>query len=81
MRRDELARSIALVGARLRGDTEGEQALTGACPCDCKPLVEGLLMVVDLCVMQMAAHDGVSREDAAEHTRKLLQSLIGGESR
>ena len=81
MRREDLARALALVGARMRGDAEGEQALTGACSCDCKPLVEGLLLVLELCVMQMAAHDGVSREDAAEHTRKLLQSLIGGESR
>lgn len=80
MRRDELARSIALVGARLRGDAEGEQALIGACSCDCKPLVEGLLLVVELSVSLMADRDQVSREEAAEHTRKLLLSLMGGES-
>lgn len=80
MRREELARALALVGARLRGDAEGEQVLTGSCACDCKPLVEGLLLVVDLCVSLMADHDQVSREEAAEHTRKLLLSLMGGES-
>ena len=80
MRREDLARTVALVGARLRGDVEGEQALTGSCACDCRPLVEGLLLVVDLCISLMAAHDRVSREQAAEQAHELLLSLMGGES-
>lgn len=80
MRREDLARALALVGARLRGDTEGERALIGSCSCDSGPLVEGLLLVVELSMSLMADHDQVSREEAAEHTRKLLLSLMGGES-
>ncbi|WP_055491697.1 hypothetical protein [Streptomyces sp. TP-A0356] len=79
MRREDLARAVALVGARLRRDAEGERALIGSCSCDCRPLVDGLLMVVELSVSLMADHDQVSREQAAERTRELLRSLMGTE--
>ncbi|WP_042400354.1 hypothetical protein [Streptacidiphilus carbonis] len=77
MRVDDLGRAVALVGARLRGDVDGERVLLGDCGEDL-PLVEGLLLVAELSLTVMAQRDGVSREQAAETTAVLLRSLAGG---
>lgn len=76
MRVDDLGRAVALVGARLRGDGEGERVLLGDCD-ECRPLAEGLLLVAETALTVMADRDHVSREQAAETTAALLRGLLG----
>jgi hypothetical protein len=76
VRRDDLGRAVALVGARLRGDSEGERVLLGDCDALSLPLVRGLLVVAELALSEMAKRDGVSRAQAAEATAGVLRSIL-----
>jgi hypothetical protein len=69
--------AIALVGARLRGDAEGEQALTPGCDCGCGPLIEGLLEVSDISIRAMAAHDKTTPAATARLLDKALRRISG----
>jgi hypothetical protein len=40
---DSYLAAVALVGARLRGDSEGERVIMADCCADCRPLVDGLV--------------------------------------
>lgn len=70
--------AVALVGARLRGDTEGETVLRGDCECACRPLVGGLLTAAEVALKTMAAHDKVTPEDAADVLDRALQVMDRG---
>jgi hypothetical protein len=78
MTKDSYRRAAALVGARLRGDEDGEQALIGACGSECRDLIEGLLVVAVKAVETMAVHDEVTMAEAAEVFARLLRDLPGG---
>ncbi|WP_269858749.1 hypothetical protein [Streptomyces sp. RPT161] len=75
---EALRRAMALVGARLRGDAEGERVLVGDCECGCRPLVEGLVVFGGVAVGLMAQHDQVTHAEAAERVAEILRSLPAG---
>jgi hypothetical protein len=76
VRSEDLGRSVALVGARLRSDGEGERVLLDGCDDASRPLVEGLLLVCELALSQMAKRDGVTRAHAADTTAALLRQML-----
>lgn len=69
--------AIALASARLRGDAEGERALTPECDCGCRPLLEGLLQVSDIALRAMAAHDKSTPAAASRMLDKALRRIAG----
>jgi hypothetical protein len=73
--RPDLGRALALVGARLRGDSEGEQVLLGDGGGD-RALVEGLLMLCELTFEQAARFDGKGRAAAAEMAEQKLRDFL-----
>jgi hypothetical protein len=58
--------AVAMAGARLRGDQEGEQAIAGECCASCRPLLDGMLKVAEIAIKAIAEHDKVSVSAAAE---------------
>jgi hypothetical protein len=70
--------AVALVGARLRGDEEGERALTGGCDCECRPLIAGLVLVAETAVRIVADHDKMTPGGAADFLDQRLRELPGG---
>jgi len=78
--------AIALLSARLRGDVEGEQVLTGDCDCACRPLIDGLLKAAGVMLDTMATHDKVTMathgkmtaENTADMLDKALRAMGGG---
>lgn len=70
--------AVALVGARLRGDEEGERVLTGECDCECRPLIAGLVLVAETAVRTVAEHDKMSPGAAADFLDRRLRGLPGG---
>ncbi len=79
---DGFRAAAALVAARLRGDEKGERVLTGDCGCECRGLLEGLVMIGEIAVTTMASHDNVTPADATESVaswlRKLPDGSVGG---
>jgi hypothetical protein len=80
VRSEDLGHAVALVGARLRRDAEGERVLLGE-DGDCRPLVQGLLLVAELALAEMAKRDGVTRAQAADTTAELLQRMLADGAR
>jgi hypothetical protein len=70
-----LRRAVAVVGARLRGDAEGERALRGDCR-GCSELIEGLAELAELAVGVMAQQDRVTPDQAAEATQVWLRTIL-----
>ncbi len=58
--------AVALTAARLRGDTEGEEAIADGCCADCRPLLDGLLSVAEIAIKGTATHDKIPLSKAAE---------------
>lgn len=58
--------AMALTAARLRGDSEGEQAIAGECCDGCRPILDGMLRVAVTAIKGIATHDKISPSDAAE---------------
>jgi hypothetical protein len=74
----DFRRALALVSARLRGDTEGERVLTGECACTCRPLIAGLLLVAESAIGTVAEHDKFTADDAAAMLDLRLRTLPKG---
>jgi hypothetical protein len=58
--------AMALTGARLRGDEEGEQVIAGECCASCRPLLDGILRVAEVAIKAIAASAKMSPSEAAE---------------
>lgn len=75
MLRPEVGRALALVGARLRDDVEGERALLGD-GSDDRQLVDGLLAVCETAFESAARYDGGCRVEAAELAEQMLRGFL-----
>jgi hypothetical protein len=75
MSRPDLGRALALVGARLRGDAEGERVLLGDGSED-RQLVTGLLALCEIAFERAAVFDGRGREAAAEMAEQTLRRFL-----
>jgi hypothetical protein len=58
--------AVAMTGARLRGDQEGEQAIAGECCASCRPLLDGMLKVAQVAIEAIAKAAKIPPSEAAE---------------
>jgi hypothetical protein len=64
--------AVAMTGARLRGDQEGEQAIAGECCASCRPLLDGMLRVAEVAIKAIVESAKMSPSEAAEMLDYLL---------
>lgn len=69
--------AVALVGARLRGDSEGERVIAGECCPDCRPLIDGLVTFADKALKAIARIDHSPPAVAADAIDTYLQRISG----
>jgi hypothetical protein len=63
---DSYRAAVAMVGARLRGGQEGEQAIAGECCVSCRPLLDGMLRVAEVAIKAIAEAAKIPPSEAAE---------------
>lgn len=61
--------AMALTGARLRGDEEGEQVIAGECCASCRPLLDGILRVAEVAIKAIAASAKMSPSEGRGDAR------------
>jgi hypothetical protein len=74
---DSYLAACAAVGARLRGDREGEQAVTDDCCAHCRPLVNGLVDFAAKALRAVARIDQAPPTVAADAIDTYLQAISG----
>jgi hypothetical protein len=70
--------AVALTGARLRGDEEGERVIAGGCCTDCRPLVDGVLRVAEVAIKAIAEAARMPPSEAAEMLDFILWRMSRG---
>jgi hypothetical protein len=74
---DDYRAAVALVGARLRGDSEGEQVIAADCCPDCRPLVDGLVTFAENALKAVAHIDKAPPAVAADAIDAYLRQISG----
>jgi|GEM_PF-3466758 len=73
--RDGYVAAVALIGARLGGDQEGQCAITGDCRCECRPLADGLTKVAEIMIRTMAREARMPPGEAADQLGIVMQRI------
>ena len=74
---DSYLAAVALVGARLRGDGEGERVIMADCCADCRPLVDGLVTFAERALAAVAHIDKEPPAVAAVAIDAYLRQISG----
>ena len=74
-RREGYVAAVALLGARLGDDQEGQRAITGDCQCECRALVDGLARVAETMIRTVAREARMPPGEAAEQLGLVLQQI------